>query len=173
MGKTYEMEVLDENSFEGVDIAFFSAGGSQSEEFCKPAAAAGAVVIDNSSAFRMHPDVPLVVPEINPEPVFTESREGIIANPNCSTILMNMAVYPLYKEAGLERVVVSTYQAASGAGAAAMDELEQQARDWVAGDPLDAGHLRQGVHVQRVFAQLPCRPRDGVQRGGDEDDQGD
>lgn len=135
MGKSYTVEELKADSFKGVDIAFFSAGGSRSKEFCPAAAKAGAVVIDNSSAYRMDPDCPLVVPEVNPEAALKRPK-GIIANPNCSTIIMNLAVYPLAKAVGVERVVVSTYQAASGAGAAAMAELEQQAKDWVAGRPL-------------------------------------
>ncbi|GBG29007.1 Aspartate-semialdehyde dehydrogenase [Hondaea fermentalgiana] len=131
MGKTYTVEELKEDSFEGVDIAFFSAGGGRSKQFAPAAAKAGAVVIDNSSAYRMDPEVPLVVPEVNPDAAFDRPK-GIIANPNCSTIIMNMVVWPLHQKAGVERVVVSTYQAASGAGAAAMEELEQQAKDWVA-----------------------------------------
>mmetsp|Transcript_6078 Transcript_6078/g.10818 ORF Transcript_6078/g.10818 Transcript_6078/m.10818 type:complete len:361 (+) Transcript_6078:232-1314(+) len=132
MGKTYTIEELTTDSFKDVDIAFFSAGGSQSKDYAPAAASAGAVVIDNSSAYRMDPDVPLVVPEVNPDAAFDRPK-GIIANPNCSTIIMNMVVWPLVQKAGVERVVVSTYQAASGAGAAAMAELEQQAKDWVAG----------------------------------------
>ncbi len=133
-GETYTVEELTEDSFEGVDLALFSAGGSASKRFGPAAAAAGCVVVDNSSAFRMDPEVPLVVPEVNPEAAF--EHKGIIANPNCSTIIMNVPVWPLHRLAGVKRVVVSTYQAASGAGAAAMAELEQQARDWVAGDPI-------------------------------------
>jgi len=131
MGKSYTIEELGEDSFKDVDIAFFSAGGGRSKEFAPAAAKSGAVVIDNSSAYRMDPDVPLVVPEVNPDAAFDRPK-GIIANPNCSTIIMNMAVWPIHQKVGVDRVVVSTYQAASGAGAAAMDELEQQARDWVA-----------------------------------------
>lgn len=134
-GKTYEIQELSEKSFEGVDIAFFSAGGGISKKFAPAAAAANAVVIDNSSAYRMDPDVPLVVPEVNPDAVKNRPK-GIIANPNCSTIIMLMAMYPIYQEVPVEKVIVSTYQAASGAGAAAMAELEQQAKDWVAGQPL-------------------------------------
>lgn len=134
LGKTYTIEELTADSFAGVDIALFSAGGSISKKFGPIAAAAGAVVIDNSSAFRMDPDTPLVVPEVNPEAAY--GHKGIIAVPNCSTIIMNVAVWPLYQAVGVERVVVSTYQAASGAGAAAMAELEQQARDWAGGDPI-------------------------------------
>jgi len=132
MGQEYTVQELNKNSFEGVDVAFFSAGGGRSKEFAPAAAASGAVVIDNSSAYRMDEKVPLVVPEVNPEAAF-ERPKGIIANPNCSTIIMNMVVWPIHQEVGVDRVVVSTYQAASGAGAAAMEELEQQARDWVAG----------------------------------------
>ena len=133
-GETYTVEELTEGSFDDVDIALFSAGGSASKRYAPIAAERGCVVIDNSSAFRMDPEVPLVVPEVNPEAAF--EHKGIIANPNCSTIIMNVPVWPLHQLARVERVVVSTYQAASGAGAAAMAELEQQARDWVAGDPI-------------------------------------
>ncbi len=121
------VEELTAGSFDGIDVAFFSAGGGRSREFAKHAVTAGAVVIDNSSAFRMDPDVPLVVPEVNPDDVFT--HRGIIANPNCSTIIMLMAVAPIYRTFGVERMVVSTYQASSGAGRQAMLELEQQSRD--------------------------------------------
>lgn len=134
-GKDYVVEELTKDSFEGVDIAFFSAGGGRSKEFAPAAADAGAVVIDNSSAYRMHPEVPLVVPEVNPDAAFDRPL-GIIANPNCSTIIMNVAVWPIHEKVGVQRVIASTYQAASGAGQAAMDELEQQSRDWVKGDPL-------------------------------------
>ncbi len=134
LGKTYTIEELTEASFDGVDIALFSAGGSISKQFAPIAAAKGAVVIDNSSAFRMDPKVPLVVPEVNPHDI--DKHQGIIANPNCSTIIMNVPVWPIHQAVGVERVGASTYQAASGAGAAAMAELEQQARDWAKGDPL-------------------------------------
>lgn len=118
------VEELTADAFEGVDIAFFAAGGVISEKFAPEAVKHGTVVIDNSSAFRMADDVPLVVPEVNPEDAFTHS--GIIANPNCSTIQMVVALAPLQKLAPIKRVVVSTYQAASGAGAAAMVELSEQ-----------------------------------------------
>jgi aspartate-semialdehyde dehydrogenase len=134
-GQDIVVQELTPDSFKGVDVAFFSAGGAQSKTFCPAAAAAGAVVIDNSSFYRMDPLCPLVVPEVNPEAAF-EAPKGIIANPNCSTIIMNVAVYPIHEAVGVERVAVSTYQAASGAGAAAMEELAQQARDWVHGKPL-------------------------------------
>jgi len=123
---------LNEASFDGIDIAFFSAGGSRSKQYAAAAVAAGAVVIDNSSAFRMDPSVPLVVPEVNPDAL--ADHNGIIANPNCSTILLVMVLAPLLKLAAIRRVVVSTYQAASGAGAAAMRELETQTAAVIAGE---------------------------------------
>jgi aspartate-semialdehyde dehydrogenase len=131
-GQTFTVQELTEGSFEGVDIALFSAGGPISRQFGPIAARAGAVVVDNSSAFRMDPAVPLVVPEVNPDDAF--KHQGIIANPNCSTIIMNVPVWPLHKQLGpIRRIVVSTYQAASGAGMQAMLELEEQARDVLAG----------------------------------------
>jgi len=133
-GVDYTVEQMTDGSFDDVDLALFSAGGSQSKHFAPIAAGKGCVVIDNSSAFRMDPHTPLVVPEVNPGAI--DGHRGIIANPNCSTIIMNVPVWPLHQAFGVERVVVSTYQAASGAGAAAMAELEQQARDWVAGKPI-------------------------------------
>lgn len=126
-GKEYTVEVLTKDSFAGVDIALFSAGGSRSKEFAPAAAKAGAVVVDNSSAFRMDPTVPLVIPEINPEKI--KEHKGIIANPNCSTIIGIVPVWPLHQANPVKRMVVSTYQAASGAGAAAMAELEAQSRE--------------------------------------------
>jgi len=134
MGQTHTIAELTAESFDGIDIALFSAGGSISKQFAPAAVQAGAVVVDNSSAFRMDPNTPLVVPEVNPEAI--DQHRGIIANPNCSTIIMNLPIYPLHRAAGIKRLVVSTYQAASGAGAAAMSELEQQARDWVQGKPI-------------------------------------
>lgn len=125
------VEVLSSDSFAGCDIAFFSAGGSRSREFASSAVDAGAVVIDNSSAFRMTPGVPLVIPEINPEDI--APGPGIIANPNCSTIIALMAVAPLRPLGTIRRLVVSTYQAASGAGAQAMQELIDQTGDVLAG----------------------------------------
>ncbi len=126
-GKKYTVEELTKDSFEGVDIALFSAGGSRSKEFAPAAVKAGAVVVDNSSAFRMDPEVPLVIPEINPEAI--KEHKGIIANPNCSTIIGIVPVWPLHRANPVKRMIVSTYQAASGAGAAAMRELETQSRD--------------------------------------------
>jgi aspartate-semialdehyde dehydrogenase len=126
-GKEYVVEELKPTSFKGVDIALFSAGAGRSREFGPPAVEAGAVVVDNSSAFRMEPEVPLVVPEINPQAI--AGHKGIIANPNCSTIIGIVPVWPLHKANPVKRMVVSTYQAASGAGQAAMLELEHQARE--------------------------------------------
>ena len=121
------VEAVSEQSFKGVDIVLASAGGSTSKAWAKKAVEAGAVVIDNSSAFRMDDDVPLVVPEINPQAA--AKHQGIIANPNCTTILMGVAIYPLHQVQPIKRVVVSTYQSASGAGARAMEEAKIQARD--------------------------------------------
>ncbi len=123
-GEQFVVQRLNEDSFDGVQIAFFSAGASRSRQFAPAAVRAGAVVIDNSSAFRMEPQVPLVVPEINLEDA--SRHQGIIANPNCSTIIMLMAVAPLHQLSRVRRVVVSTYQSASGAGAQAMQELIDQ-----------------------------------------------
>jgi aspartate-semialdehyde dehydrogenase len=123
-GTDLSVELLKAGVFEGIDFALFSAGASRSKEFAPSAAKQGAVVIDNSSAFRMDPEVPLVVPEVNPEDA--KKHKGIIANPNCSTAIMLVAVYPLHRVNPVRRIVVSTYQAASGAGAKAMAELEEQ-----------------------------------------------
>ncbi len=131
-GRQVPVEVLNADAFAGVDIALFSAGASRSREFAAAAVKAGAVVIDNSSAFRMDADVPLVVPEINPDDVF--AHKGVIANPNCCTAIMLVAVYPLHKVNPVQRIVVATYQAASGAGAKAMAELEEQTTRILRGD---------------------------------------
>ena len=130
-GKQYVVEELTKKSFTRVDIALFSAGASRSREFAPAAVEAGAVVVDNSSAFRMDPEVPLVIPEINPQKI--KENKGIIANPNCSTIIGIVPVWPLHKANPVKRMVVSTYQAASGAGQSAMLELEHQAREILAG----------------------------------------
>jgi aspartate-semialdehyde dehydrogenase len=126
-GQEITVETVSNQSFVGVDLVLASAGGSTSKAWAKKAVAAGAVVIDNSSAFRMDDDVPLVVPEINPEAA--SKHQGIIANPNCTTILMGVAIYPLHQVQPIKRIVVSTYQSASGAGARAMEEAKIQARD--------------------------------------------
>lgn len=125
-GREHTIGETTPEAFAGVDIAFF-AGGTASRLFAHEAVAKGAVVIDNGSAFRMDPTVPLIVPEVNPEDV--KNHRGIIANPNCSTIQMVVALKPLYDAAGITRVIVSTYQAVSGAGQEAMEELLQQTRD--------------------------------------------
>jgi aspartate-semialdehyde dehydrogenase len=128
VGKEIPVEVLTEDAFDGIDIALFSAGGSISKKFGPIAARAGAVVVDNSSAWRMDPQVPLVVPEVNPHDIGLYTQTGIIANPNCSTIQMVVALKPLHDAARLKRVVVSTYQAVSGTGQKAVDELAEQIR---------------------------------------------
>ncbi|MES0489630.1 MAG: aspartate-semialdehyde dehydrogenase [Leptospirales bacterium] len=120
-GETLVVEKMTPESFKGVDIALFSAGSSISKDYEKHLVDAGCIMIDNSSAFRMRDDVPLIIPEINPEDI--QNHNGVLANPNCSTIIMLMAVYPIHKEFPVKRMVVSTYQAASGAGWAAMEEL--------------------------------------------------
>lgn len=130
-GSDITVQELKDDSFRGVDIALFSAGSSATKVYAPKAVESGAVVIDNSSAYRMDPNTPLVVPEINPEDV--KKHKGIIANPNCSTIIMLMAVYPIHQINPVKRIVVSTYQASSGAGAAAMEELRTQAGDYLAG----------------------------------------
>jgi aspartate-semialdehyde dehydrogenase len=120
------VDVLNENSFRDIDIGLFSAGGSVSAKFAPLAVAAGAVVVDNTSYFRMEPDVPLVVPEVNAKEIAKYKARGIIANPNCSTIQMVVALKPIHDAARIKRVVVSTYQSVSGAGRQAMEELSQQ-----------------------------------------------
>jgi aspartate-semialdehyde dehydrogenase len=130
-GKPVTVEELTEDSFRGVDIALFSAGGSQSKRFAPAAVRHGAVVVDNSSAFRMDAGVPLVVPEINPEAV--REHKGVIANPNCSTIISITPLWPIHKINPIQRMIVATYQAASGAGAAAMEELRESTRAYLDG----------------------------------------
>ncbi len=127
-GEDVPVEVLNEDSFKGIQIGLFSAGGSISQKFAPIAANAGCVVIDNTSAFRMEPDVPLVVPEVNAHAIKEYKKRGIIANPNCSTIQMVVVLKPLHDAARIKRVVVSTYQAVSGTGKKAIYELETQVR---------------------------------------------
>ncbi|PKL14960.1 MAG: aspartate-semialdehyde dehydrogenase [Spirochaetae bacterium HGW-Spirochaetae-6] len=131
-GKEYTIEELTKDSFKNIDIALFSAGGSISKEFAPIAVTAGAVVVDNSSAFRYEAEIPLVVPEVNPEDI--KKHKGIIANPNCSTIIMVTALNPIHKLSPIKRIVVSTYQAVSGAGAAAMEEAITQTKQFLKGE---------------------------------------
>ena len=138
-GEEIPVELLCDDAFDGVDLVLASAGGSLSKRFNPVAVEKGAVVVDNTSAYRMDPDVPLVVPEVNPQAI--ADHKGIIANPNCSTIIMNVPVWPLHQINPIRRLVVSTYQAASGAGAQAMAELEGQAKAWVEGTELPVGVL--------------------------------
>ena len=130
-GKPVVVEELTEDSFRGVNIALFSAGGAQSKKYAPAAVRHGAVVVDNSSAFRMDADVPLVVPEINPEAL--RNHKGVIANPNCSTIISITPLWPIHKINPIKRLIISTYQAASGAGAAAMEELRESTRAYLEG----------------------------------------
>jgi len=135
-GKEYEVKLLQHNDdFKDIDVAFVSAGGGTSKEFAETITKHGCVMIDNSSAFRMDDDVPLVVPECNAEDALNRPR-GIIANPNCTTIMMVVALQPLEKLSHIKRIRVSSYQSASGAGAAAMDELQQQYRELLNGEPV-------------------------------------
>jgi aspartate-semialdehyde dehydrogenase len=145
-GKLIKVKELTHDSFEGVDIALFSAGGGLSLEYAPSAAAAGAIVIDNSSAFRMDEDVPLVVPEINPEAV-KDCPKGIIANPNCTTIISLMALYPLHKLFGLKSIIASSYQAVSGSGAQGITELDEQIK------VLGAG----GEVTEEMINVYPCQ----------------
>src|SRR5919107_1896714 len=134
-GQDYTIDELTKDSFKDVQIALFSAGGSISKEFAPAAVAAGAVVVDNSSAYRMKDGVPLVVPEVNPEQI--HKHNGLIANPNCSTIIMNVPVWPLHKVNRVKRMIVSTYQAVSGAGAQGLHELDAQMKAYAAGSPIE------------------------------------
>ena len=150
--KGRDIAVRDLASFDpkGVDIALFSAGGATSKEYAPKFAAAGAVVVDNSSAFRYDADVPLVVSEVNPDAMKVVPR-GIIANPNCSTMQMLVALAPIHRAVGIERINVATYQSVSGGGRSALDELERQSADLVAGKPADP----QRFPVQIAFNLIP------------------
>jgi len=127
-GEEIPVEELTDASFKGVDIGIFSAGGAASQQFAPAAARVGCVVVDNSAAWRMDPDVPLVVPEVNPHAIAQYTTKGIIANPNCSTIQMVVALAPIHRKVGIKRIVVSTYQAVSGTGKKAIDELYDQTK---------------------------------------------
>ena len=130
-GKPVKVDLLERDAFKGVDIAFFSAGATRSREFVPAAKAAGAVVVDNSSAFRMDPNTPLVVPEVNARDL--KRHNGVIANPNCTAAILATAVWPIHQAVGIRKIVVATYQSASGAGAAAMRELEDQVHQYAEG----------------------------------------
>ena len=127
-GKDEKVHILGEESFDDIDIGIFSPGASVSRRYAPVAAEAGCIVIDNTSCFRMEPDVPLVVPEVNPEAIGDYRERNIIANPNCSTIQLVVPLKPIHERAGIKRIVISTYQAVSGAGKEAIDELAEQAR---------------------------------------------
>lgn len=135
-GQKVPIQLAEPNAFKGIEIALFSAGGETSKVLGPAAAENGAIVIDNSSQWRMHPDVPLVVPEVNPEDIAGYKKMGIIANPNCSTIQMVVALMPLHLRSKMKRVIVSTYQAVSGAGKAAIDELENTTKQHFAGETI-------------------------------------
>ena len=135
-GKEIPVQLLSKDAFAGIDIALFSAGATRSFDFAPAAAAAGAVVVDNSSAYRMDPEIPLVVPEVNPHAIAQYKKRGIIANPNCSTIQMLVALKPIHDKVRIKRIVVSTYQAVSGTGAKAIEELKQQVLAYAAGKPM-------------------------------------
>lgn len=155
--ETYIVEELTKDAFEGVDIAFFSAGGDRTVEFSQAAIDAGAVVIDNTSAFRMDENTPLVVPEVNPQAL--ADHNGLIANPNCSTIQMVVALNPIRNHFGLDRVIVSTYQAVSGAGKKAIEEMRKQYRDIEAGQAIDEPAILpvggDEKHYQMAYNVLP------------------
>ncbi|SHN16827.1 aspartate-semialdehyde dehydrogenase [Gracilibacillus kekensis] len=155
-GKTYTVQETTPESFEGIDIALFSAGGSVSKKFAPEAVKRGAVVVDNTSAYRMDPEVPLVVPEVNEADIKTHN--GIIANPNCSTIQMVAALKPIQDQFGMSRVIVSTYQAVSGAGNEALDELRTQSKAFLEGENLEAELLPvsgEKHHYPIAFNALP------------------
>ena len=154
-GKTYVVEEAKPESFDGIDIALF-AGGSISKTLAPEAAKRGAIVIDNSSAFRMDPEVPLVVPEVNPEDIL--KHKGIIANPNCSTIIMSLGLKPLHDISPIKRIVVSTYQAVSGAGKEGIEELQNQVKEYAEGKEMTANLLPTGSapkHFPIAFNLLP------------------
>ncbi|NPV52870.1 MAG: aspartate-semialdehyde dehydrogenase [Firmicutes bacterium] len=155
-GVELKVEKAKPESFDGVEFAFFSAGAKVSLDLVPEAVKRGAVVIDNTSAFRMDPEVPLVVPEVNPGDI--KKHKGIIANPNCSTIIMVVALKPLHDAARVKRIVVSTYQAVSGAGARAMQALEEESRAYLEGRPVEPGILpfaKAPVHYQIAFNLIP------------------
>src|SRR5690625_2862143 len=164
-GEDEVLDVQDLNRFDfsGIDIALFSAGSRVSAEFAARAARAGVVVIDNSSEFRMDPDVPLVVPEVNPDAIASYARKNIIANPNCSTIQHVMALKPLHDVAPINRVVVATYQSTSGAGRDAMDELFTQTRAIYVNDQVKHEHFTKQIAFN-VIPHIDSFMEDGMTR---------
>ena len=161
-GITYKIEEAKPESFEGVDIALFSAGGSVSAALAPEAAKRGAIVIDNTSHFRMNPDVPLVVPEVNRDALKNVPR-GIIANPNCSTIQMVAALQPIRQKFGLTKVIVSTYQAVSGSGIAAIDELREQSAKWDEGTLMGLSTIMTGIsNFDKIKEWAAEGNRDGI-----------
>lgn len=150
------VEETTPTSFDGIDVAFFSAGGSVSKQVAPVAVQSGALVIDNTSAFRLDPDVPLVVPEVNADAA--RRHKGVISNPNCSTIIMAVAIKPIHDQAGIKRIVVSTYQAVSGAGLKAISALEDESRRYLAGESVEPEVLPYAsapVHHQIAFNLVP------------------
>ena len=154
--REFTIQAVDADAFEGVDLVLASAGGAVSKQWAPLAAAAGAVVIDNSSAFRMDPAVPLVVPEVNAAEAFR--HRGIIANPNCTTILLTLAIAPLQARRPIQRVVVSTYQSASGAGARAMEELRSLSRTALAGGEPISEVLPHSLAFNLFLHNSPLQP---------------
>jgi aspartate-semialdehyde dehydrogenase len=150
-GREIAVQLLGNDSFKDIDVALFSAGASRSLDFAPAAAKAGAVVVDNSSAFRMDPEIPLVVPEVNPHAIGQYTKRGIIANPNCSTIQMLLPLKPIYDKVGIKRIVVSTYQAVSGSGTPAIEELKNQVMAYAGGNEL----VHQVYPHQIAFNCLP------------------
>ena len=160
-GKELKVRNIEHFDFAGWDFALFAAGSAASKAHAPKAAAAGCTVIDNSSLFRMDPDVPLIVPEVNPEAIDLYRRKNIIANPNCSTAQMVVALKPLHDAAIIKRVVVATYQSVSGAGKAGMDELFEQSRNIFVGDPAEEEvHQTDRVQCDPAHRQLPRRRLD-------------
>jgi aspartate-semialdehyde dehydrogenase len=145
--KSWTIEEATPESFSGLDVCIFSAGGDQSKLFAAEAVKRGCIVVDNSSAFRQDPNVPLVIPEINPDAV--DEHQGILANPNCSTAISLMGLYPLHKAFGLKSFIASTYQAVSGSGAGGLIELDQQAHAWAEG-----GKMEQKVYPHQIAFNL-------------------
>ncbi len=167
-GKMLKCQNIEHFDFTGWDIALFAAGSGPAKEYAPKAAAAGCVVIDNSSLYRMDPDVPLIVPEVNPEAIDGYTKRNIIANPNCSTAQLVVALKPLHDAATIKRVVVSTYQSVSGAGKAGMDELFEQSRDDLRRRSGRAAQVHQADRLQRDPAHRRV-PRRRLDQGRMED----